>query len=151
MTKGYAYDFSAVCSTGQTLYYNITDATNHYVTVVSPENDILLPWNGYMMPTGNLVIPEIVTRNGVDYSVTAIGNYAFSRCSGLTDLTIGNSVTSIGYRAFFSCIGLTDLTIGNSVTSIGNSAFCWCSGLAVVNWNAVNVTSYPTYTSDYPF
>ena len=29
LTKGYAYDFSAVCSTGQTLYYEITDAANH--------------------------------------------------------------------------------------------------------------------------
>ena len=32
----YAYSFSAVCSTGQTLYYNITDATNHYVEITCP-------------------------------------------------------------------------------------------------------------------
>ena len=30
MTKMYAYDFNAVCETGQRLYYNIIDATNHY-------------------------------------------------------------------------------------------------------------------------
>ena len=36
MGKMYAYDFSAVCETGQTLYYNITDAENHYVALVCP-------------------------------------------------------------------------------------------------------------------
>ena len=36
MTKMYAYDFSAVCETGQTLYYNITNATNHYVELTYP-------------------------------------------------------------------------------------------------------------------
>ena len=33
-----------------------------------------------------------------------IGNYAFSGCSGLTSITIGNGVTSIGYSAFGGCI-----------------------------------------------
>jgi uncharacterized repeat protein (TIGR02543 family) len=40
-------------------------------------------------------------------SVTAIGNYAFYDCSGLTSLTIPASVTSIGDYAFYSCTGLT--------------------------------------------
>ena len=40
----------------------------------------------------NLVIPN---------SVTYIGNYAFSGCSGLTSVTIPNSVTSIGNSAFY--------------------------------------------------
>ena len=65
-------------------------------------------------------------------SVTSIGNYAFSGCSGLTSVTIGNSVTSIGGRAFEGCSGLTSVTIPNSVTSIGNYAFSGCSGLTSV-------------------
>ena len=31
----YAADFSSVSPSGHTLYYNITDADNHYVTSVS--------------------------------------------------------------------------------------------------------------------
>lgn len=41
MTKMYAFDFSAVCETGQTLYYNITDSTNHYVSLTCPGGT---PW-----------------------------------------------------------------------------------------------------------
>ena len=62
----------------------------------------------------------------------SIGSSAFSGCSGLTSVTIGNSVTSIGYTAFYNCNSLTSVTIGNSVTSIGQSAFWGCTGLTSV-------------------
>ena len=62
-------------------------------------------------------------------SVTSIGEFAFSDCSGLTSVAIPNSVTSIGDYAFSSCSGLTSVTIGNSVTSIGDYAFFGCTGL----------------------
>ena len=62
-------------------------------------------------------------------SVTAIGEKAFSYCSGLTSITIPNSVTSIGKGAFENCSGLTSVTILNGVTSIGGSAFSGCSCL----------------------
>ena len=65
-------------------------------------------------------------------SVTSIGDYAFSGCSGLTSVTIPNSVTSIGECAFVGCHGLTSVTIPNSVTSIGDGAFGNCSGLTSV-------------------
>ncbi len=64
-------------------------------------------------------------------SVTAIGDYAFSECVGLTSVTIPNSVTAIGDYAFY-CSGLTSITIPNSVTAIGTAAFSNCSGLTSV-------------------
>ena len=64
--------------------------------------------------TGAITIPN---------SVTSIGKWAFSRCTGLTSVTIPNSVTSIGNQAFELCTGLTSITIPNSVTSIGSDAF----------------------------
>ena len=60
---------------------------------------------------------------------TTIGEYAFSGCSGLTNIEIPNSVTSIGKHAFSECSGLTNIEIPNSVTSIGEYAFSKCSGL----------------------
>ncbi len=64
-----------------------------------------------------------MTYDNVTYSVTSIGEYAFSLCNGLTSVTIGNSVTTIGERAFFACNGLTSVIIPNSVTAIGEWTF----------------------------
>ena len=70
----------------------------------------------------------------ISNSVTSIGEYAFSDCTGLTSITIPNSVTSIGEHAFFACTGLTSITIPNSVTSIGDGAFQYCTGLTSIKY-----------------
>ena len=132
MGTAYAYDFSATCSTGQTLYYNIIDATNHYVEITYPGTDYgNSSWNGYTKPTGNIALPSTVTDNGIPYTVTRIGDYTFYECSGLTgQLTIPNSVNTLDRCAFYGCSGFTgSLIIGNSVTSIGEFAFGMCTGL----------------------
>jgi hypothetical protein len=82
--------------------------------------------------SGSIEIPASVTYSEVKYSVTSIGKYAFSGCSGLTSVTIPNSVVSIGIEAFYYCSGLTSVTIPNSVTSIGWGVFSGCSGLTSV-------------------
>lgn len=64
-----------------------------------------------------------------EHPVKSIGSSAFSGCSSLTSITIGNSVTSISEHAFSSCGNLTSVTIGNSVTVIGWNAFRGCSSL----------------------
>ena len=94
---------------------------------------------------GSIEIPMLVSYNNIQYSVTSIGNSAFSDCSSLTSVTIPNSVTNIGYAAFYCCYRLTSVTIPNSVTSIGNSAFLSCSGLTSVTIEN-SVTSIGDYT-----
>ena len=89
------------------IYYNITDAKNKTVMVTYGGEYYDEYSNEY---TGNVVIPESVTYNGATYSVTSIGDGAFSGCSGLTSITIPNSVTSIGNGAFYNCTGLTSIT-----------------------------------------
>ena len=63
--------------------------------------------------SGKVVIPESVEFNGISHSVTSIGWWAFSDCSGLTSVTIPNSVTSIGTEAFSGCSGLTSVHISD--------------------------------------
>jgi hypothetical protein len=113
----FAYDFSAVCESGQTLYYTITSSTYPYTVNVSGAS-----------LSGDLIIPSSVIYNGRTYSVT-IGTSAFINSSELTSVTISNGVTSIGNYAFRNCRGLTSVTIPNSVRSIGSEAFRGCSGL----------------------
>ena len=71
-------------------------------------------------------------------SVTSIGNFAFSGCSGLTGIEIPSSVTSIRDYAFSSCSGLTGIEIPSSVTKIGEAAFSGCSRLTSINVEAGN-------------
>ena len=112
------------------IYYNLVTKTKQAEVTSKP--------NKY---TGSVVIPEKVTYENVEYSVTSIGNWAFRGCSFLTSVTIPNSVTSIGDYAFHECSyvtisggikGLTTVNIGNSVTSIGSYAFYGCSALTSV-------------------
>ncbi|OYP77210.1 hypothetical protein CIK94_03990 [Prevotella sp. P4-51] len=93
--------------------------------------------------TGDIVIPEKITVDGVEYSVTSIGNYAFSSCSSLTSVDMP-LVTSIGEFAFNGCSNLisvnmplvetigkfafadspiTNLSLPSTLTSIGNFSF----------------------------
>ena len=121
-TSAWAYDFSAVAPSGQTLYYNILDGGSVEVT----SQDTIYPYYS-TEPTGNLVIPASVTNGVNTYSVTSIGVSAFYDCSGLTSITIPEGVTTIGNYAFYDCSGLTTVTIPDSVTSIGENAFRNCS------------------------
>ena len=81
-----------------------------------------------------------------EYSVTSIGNHAFSYCYDLTSVTIPNSVTSIGEWAFLLCHNLTSVSIPNSVTSIGNYAFYRCYDLT-----SINIPNSVTSIGDYVF
>ncbi len=81
---------------------------------------------GYEGPSGDVVIPS--TLGG--YTVTRIGNEAFSGYASLTGITIPDTVTHIGDAAFLDCTGLSSITIPNSVTSFGYwRAFIGCTGL----------------------
>ena len=68
-------------------------------------------------------IPEKVTHDGTEYSVTSIGDFAFEGCSSLASVVIPNSVTSIGVCTFYGCYKLNHVTIGSGVRSIDETAF----------------------------
>lgn len=81
---------------------------------------------------GDIIIPETVEYKENTYTVTSIGNSAFSSCSGLPSVEIPNSVISIGNFAFYNCSGLISVEIPNSVIIIGNNAFEECSSLKIM-------------------
>ena len=79
---------------------------------------------GFCGPWGDK-IKNVVIESGV----TAIGKEAFSGCTSLVSVTIGDYVTTIVDYAFFGCTSLASVTIPDSVTSIGAGAFKGCAGL----------------------
>ena len=86
-------------------------------------------YNTYYSPAyDNENIKKVVIEDGV----TSIGEYAFSGCRSLTDITIPGSVTSIGDSAFEWCTGLTSIEIPEGVTSIGEFVFFSCYKLTEV-------------------
>ena len=94
--------------------------------------------------TGDIVIPEKITVDGVEYSVTSIASSAFQDCKALTSVTMP-SVTSIGTNAFNRCSSLASVDMP-SVTSIDSYAFDACSSLASVDMPSV--TSIGAYAFD---
>ena len=80
--------------------------------------------------TGDIVIPEKITVDGVEYSVTSIGYEAFRECKALTSVKMP-SVTHIGVDAFFGCSSLASVDMP-SATHIGVHAFRGCSSLTSV-------------------
>jgi len=116
------FDFSVVCESGQTLYYQITDADAHEVAMVHPARHA---WDGYARPNGEISFPSVVENDGVSYTVSAIGDSAFIHCENITgNLVIPNSVRSIGQFSFKGCHGVDGtLTLPDSLEYLGKGAF----------------------------
>ena len=145
--------------------FGIIDGVNTLAGYLGNDTEIVLPDN---YSKGNYAIGEAfrdntsITSIEIPNSVTSIGDYAFSGCSGLKkvelncatiddwfsgyksieEVVIGNSVTSIGEEAFYNCTGLTSVVIPNSVTSIGDYAFSGCSGLKKVELNCATIDDW---------
>ena len=133
------FDFSAVCETGQTLYYIITDEEQKTVKVTfphEPENPWESNyWEGYEKPQGSMTLPSTVTYEGETYTVTAIDASAFYECEGLTGtLVVPGSITDINTYAFYACTGLNVVEFQEGVTTIWHNAFNSCSGITTISF-----------------
>ena len=99
--------------------YRIIDSTNAEII-------------DYLGSETEIVIPSVITKNGVQYTVTRIGDNAFKSYNEMKSVTIPNTVTSIGNKAFSSCYNLKSVEIPNSVKTIGSYTFEYCGGLTSV-------------------
>ena len=75
----YAYDFTAECSSGQTLAYTIVDAGALTCEVSQPD----------VMPAGDVTIDATVVNpdDSKTYTVIGVGSYAFYIDKDLTGIT----------------------------------------------------------------
>ena len=76
----------------------------------------------------NLEIPAIFTCSGTKYKIISIENSIFSNCT-LESVIIPATVTSINTYAFSNCSSLKEINIGDGVLCIFPSAFKGCNNL----------------------
>ncbi len=82
----------------------------------------------------SIVIPA--TYNGE--AVTAVGDEAFEKQSGLHKVAISEGIERIGDDAFSECVNLQSITLPQTLTDIDFSAFYGCSSLKEI-WLPENV------------
>ena len=80
--------------------------------------------------SGNIIIPESIKYEDVEYSITSIGEKAFYACNNLYSVSIGNNVLTIGNSAFEKCENLNSVKIGDKVISIGERSFLKCKKIS---------------------
>ncbi len=78
------------------------------------------------------IVDTSITEFSIDENTKIIYSNAFSECSSLPSVTIGNNIVEIGNGAFSGCTSLTGIEIPNSVQKIGNSAFSSCTSLKTI-------------------
>ena len=111
-----AYDFEK-----DGIFYNVTSLEDLTVEVTNEEGN-------YHHYSGNIIVPETVDWNERTFTVTAIGDDAFSQ-SDITSINMPISITRIGHAAFYHCDQLDSIAIPDSVTYIGGQAFRGCERL----------------------
>ena len=120
-SKEFSYTFAGV-----SLKYKVIDTDKKYVEVTKNRNVV-----------GDLIIPEKVEdEDGVEYTVTGIGNQALPKelnnvdyGNRISSVKIPSTVTVIGESAFALEDTLTRVEIPASVTDIERWAFYWCTNL----------------------
>ncbi len=121
-------DFMTTSKDGKTLYFKVNSPTTCAVT-------------DHGTIAGDITVPGHVKFQNSDLVVNEIGETAFNKCIGLSDITLPSTIETISGYAFEGCTGLTAVSIPNSVTSIGNYAFYGCTGLTSVNYLGTKYTS----------
>lgn len=83
--------------------------------------------------TGRLTIPSSFTYDGTVYYVTAIDDYAFSYCTGITSVIVPPTILKIGAGAFQGCSKInTVLFQVPKIEEIGDAAFEGCETIGSI-------------------
>ena len=74
----------------------------------------------------------MLRRIVIPNAVRTIQEEAFSDCTGLKNVTLGDGLEEIGSHAFGYCTSLREIVIPNAVKVIKHNAFSLCTGLTTV-------------------
>ena len=99
---------------------------------------------------GDVVIPREVQYDGVTYTVTRIGEFAFYDCDDLESVQVPPTVTSIGDQAFYGTERLKALELPTcGLESIEQGAFAGCHLESFVVPNSVKSIAFGAFQNSY--
>ena len=102
----------------------------------------------YIKSIGSNGFQNCVNLRTVDLSnctsLTQIGDYAFSGCTGLEKVTFNDNLQYINKNAFEKCTALQDITLVKGLISIRENAFNGCKSLSHVRLETMNVVCKTT-------
>ena len=110
------------------LYYTFTTSGGYYATVTGIDSSL--------ENATSITVPNLVTYNGHNYEVNAVGDYAFQGLTSLQSITFGvSALKTIGDYAFDGCTSLSEgtLPITTATSSIGAYAFQNTAGIAYLD------------------
>ncbi len=90
------------------LFYKITDAVNHKVSVV-PENATSPYYT--TAPSGNIVIPATVINGTDTYTVETIADHAFDGCTGITSIKLNAATPYVINANVFEGVTLSGIKL----------------------------------------
>ena len=77
---------------------------------------------------GDIAVPETITVEGVDYTVTELSEKAFDEAD-ITSLALPSSIKKLGYESISFCTELKKVNVPASVEEIAEGTFRFCVGI----------------------
>lgn len=78
---------------------------------------------------GDIVIPEKVSYDGVEYTVTEIAYGAFAQCKDLKSVVMPNTIRAVGEGAFYDCPSLESIVFSKNVKVLWAHTLNGCPSL----------------------
>lgn len=127
--KAYTHEF----------YYPYVEIDGFYILIIDRDSPSYIEGMNQASITfgikdysGDVVIPETVKYNGIEYTITGITFEAFRDCKNLTSIVLPSTMNMIGVSAFEDCTALSSVTWPANLSGVGGKAFKGCTGLKEV-------------------
>ena len=106
----------------------------YFVPNIGPNKARVIPDPDGSKYGGNISIPGQIEYGGITYPVVQIWSYAFSDCTDLKSVTLGEGIEYIDAYAFYNCPNLERITFSSTMNSFdtGNPVFERCPKLEIV-------------------
>ena len=106
-------DLSHVTTMGAKTFYNCTSLESYTLPTAS----------SFTIPANTFYGCTSLTTIDIPSNITAIGDYVFQNCTGVTgQLVIPATVTSLGYSTFAGCTGLSSVKCENATPATAKSS-----------------------------